>query len=288
MSGYFTIMGCLDWVFEYISPYIPQTKQTIELTCGRGELIWHRPKCGIEIMNDKDEHLIRLHRIVASMSDEDVIKFSRSYNFILDKDTYDKFRQMNTKILSDFDFLYNYLYLFYGGKSGDEVFKDVFLPTLQGKTFSTVISRIRESAYRLRDVEFVNMDAIEVFDKYNSTDSFFFIDPPYPSRERYYRIHDLDWSVLCSRLINTQAKWMVVCDITLSPRVGTTIRNKDRVKYILNSHNSLIQLLAEFNHMIFTENFKMGFKNLNFDNRKKVYAVISNLDIEMPKQLGLF
>ncbi len=288
MSGYFSIMGGLDWMADSFMGNIPPAQKIVEVTCGRGELIWHNSKQPFEVMNDKDENIIRLHRIVANLQDSDLNELQRRFNFILDKEEYDVKRKKIVTDLDDLEFLYLYLYLSVGGKHGDEIFKDVFMPTMQGKSFSSSLMRVKQCSYRLRNVQFECSDAVETIRKHDAHDTFFFIDPPYPSRERYYRVHDLDWEKLRKRLDNCVGKWLMVCDISLSPRVGTAIRNKNQIKYIIDSHNSLIRLLADHEHFVRIEDFKMGFSNLDFGDRKKLYAVISNYPLIKPyKQINL-
>ena len=288
MSGYFSIMGGLDWVMDSVMQNLPPCSKTVEVTCGRGELIWHNSKQEVEAMNDKDENLIRLHRVVAGMRDVDFNEMQRRFDFMLNEEEYDLKRKSNATDWDDLGFLYLYLYLAAGGKHGDEIFKDVFNPMMEGQSFASSLSRVKQCSFRIKDVVFENMDATQVIDKYDDHDTFFFIDPPYPSRERYYRVHDLDWEELRRKLNNCLGKWMLVCDVTLSPRVGTAIRNKDKLKYIVDRHNSLIRLLSDHDHLILQDDFKMGFSNLDFKDRKKLYALIANYDLKKkPKQMEI-
>jgi len=288
MSGYFSIMGGLDWMADSFMGNLPPSRKTVEVTCGRGELIWHNYKQPVEVMNDKDENLIRMHRVVAGMRDKEFNDMQRRFNFMLDEDEYDLKRKSDAADVDDLEFLYLYLYLAAGGKHGDEIFKDVFMPSMQGKSFANSLSRAKQCSYRLREVQFENSDAVEVIERHDAHDTFFFIDPPYPSRERYYRVHDLDWEEMRKALDNCMGKWLMVCDISLSPRVGTVIRNKDRIRYVIDSHNSLIRLLSDHDHFVRTEDFKMGFSNLDFGDRKKLYAVIANYPlVKAPKQTML-
>lgn len=294
MDGYFSIMGNLDWLSDPIRKHISKTATTrVEITCGRGELVWMTPPVESEVLNDKDTNLMRLHSTVQRYDWSDpnlIIRTHPDYNFILDKDQYDYFRGLTPAEISDFHdlhFLYVYLYLMRGGKHGDEIFKDVFHPSMQGKNFSGIIKRVARCSQRLKNVKLDNLDAVEAIGKYDSKDTFFFIDPPYPSRERYYRVHDLQWGDLVQKLRQVQGKWMLICEISLSPRVGTAIRNKERIRYIIESHNALMQLLCDYPHHIYTENFRAGWDNLSFTNRKKMYAMITNYELP-PQERQLF
>jgi len=288
MSGYFSIMGGLRWIESHIKTNAPNLTRMVEVTGGRGELVWMTQKYPYEVINDKDENLIRLHRITANLTDSMLTTLGKKYDFVLDGQVYQDMRKENVSALDDIDFLYTYLYLMQGGKHGDEIFKDVFMPTLQGTSWRHKLPLLKLTAMRLKDVTFENLDAIQVLEKYDSRDTFFFLDPPYPSRDRYYRIHDLDWVELRRTLKQISGSWMMICDISLSPRVGTAIRNAEKLRYIVESHNELMQLLGEYPHRIYSEPFRMGFSNLDFKERKKMYAMVANYPLaDEPRQLSL-
>jgi len=119
---------------------------------------------------------------------------------------------------------------------------------------------------------------LEFIEQHSSEDTFLFLDPPYPSRERYYTVHDLDWEKMYELLKISKSKWMMVFDPTLSPRVGTAITNKIEVAYIRKCSEFAYKLSNEFNSKIFTSPYKMNsvFKKTNFGNRQKEYHVVMN------------
>jgi len=285
--GYFSIMGGLDWIMPFVKMNLPVHQKRVELTCGRGELIWHTWPAQDEILNDKDTILIRLHQTIQGLSQEEV-SILRTKDWVLRKSTYDFFRK--SPLPEDrLDYVYRVLYLFRGGKRGDEIFKDVFMPTKEGEDLRTIMDRIVACQWRMRQIKFTAHDACELLETIlGEKNTFVFIDPPYPSRERYYRVHDLDWGRMANLLRDAECKWMLVSDINLSPRVGTAIRNRKRIKYIMDSHQSLLGIMRDFAYEIIRQDYRLGgmFSNLDFTGRQKEYAIVANY--ELHKQLKMF
>ncbi len=276
-SGYFSIMGNLDWIMPHIIPLLPlnYTNQC-EVTGGRGELLWHteKPK-GFEYFNDKDSEIIRNHITVQNMSSDEMYHFENDFNWTLTKEQFDKLKKYKSD--NDLEFLYQYLYILGGGKRHSEIWKDTFMINKENKKINP-IGRIKNIKERISNIQFSNLDALEFLKQHNSEDNFLFLDPPYPSRERYYTIHDLNWEDLYNELKITKSKWMMVFDPTLSPRVGTVIKQKDQVNYIMKCSEFAYKISNEFNTQIFTQAFKMNsvFKKTNFGERTKEYHVVMN------------
>jgi len=109
-SGYFSIMGNLDWIIPNIIPLLPKNYiNQCEVTGGRGELLWHteKPK-GFEYFNDKDSEIIRNHITVQNMTIDDMFHFENDFNWILTKEQFDKLKKYKSD--NDLEFLYQYLY----------------------------------------------------------------------------------------------------------------------------------------------------------------------------------
>lgn len=206
-SGYTSIMGSLDRVMPKILEYIPQHKNRVELFCGRGELVWHLdPPEGFEVLNDKDPDVIKMHHIVQNLSDEGIQRLER-FKWEADAETFYKLRDEEPD--DDLRWLYRRLYLARWGRKHAPVGKDSFRPSYQGEMME-VGEKLRKSQDRLRGVKLSNMDYKQAVVKYDSKDTFFFCDPPYPGRERYYAIADVDWEEFFKVLSCMKGKWMLV------------------------------------------------------------------------------
>ena len=246
-----------------------------EVTGGRGELLWHTPPTEHEFFNDKDSDIIRVHKTVQDMTPEMIDIFENEFDWTLTKERFDGIKK--TKYFDDVDFVFQYLYLLSGGKRHSEVWKDTFMINKEGHKINPA-NRIRNIKDRIQNINFTNIDALEFIEQHSSEDTFLFLDPPYPSRERYYTVHDLDWEKMYELLKISKSKWMMVFDPTLSPRVGTVITNKVEVAYIRKCSEFAYKLSNEFNSKIFTSPYKMNsvFKKTNFGNRTKEYHVVMN------------
>lgn len=280
MNGYFSIMGGLAWCSGTIMANIPQHTHRVELTCGRGELVWMlRPPCGVETLNDKDELLIRLHRIVQASAPATMDALGEK-DWTVDESKFNEFRRGGIPA-DDAEFVYRMLMLFAGGKRGDELFKDVFWKDRDGRDLSCVLNKIRYANARFRRVQFTTDDAMQCLLQHcRCPETFVFIDPPYPSRERYYRIHDFPWTAVCDTLDTATCKWMLVSDSTLSTRVGEGKRlgRADVLKYVREAHASLHRLARSYSHVCLREPYRMSqqFSRLRCGDKQKQYLVVAN------------
>ena len=284
-------MGNLDWVMPYIVRRLPLYHRSVEVCCGRGELIWATQSPDEEIMNDKDPNIIRIHTFVQKVSneDEELDYFKRHYDWILTKKTFD-FLKKGFVEKDDFDFAYRYLYMQRGGKNANSVYKDYFLLNLEGDSAINIAERIRHVKDRIRNVKFTNLDAIDCIQKFDSPETFFFIDPPYPSRERYYTVCNLDWNKFYEVLKSCQAKWMMVYD----PHIENRIKHleKKRRAYATECQRIALKILEENNHVMLEQAFKMKYlwkNSVGSVNDTKKYYIVCNykiLDLS-PKMVDL-
>lgn len=293
MNGYFSIMGGLQWCSAAIMRNVPEHHSRVELTCGRGEVIWMlRPPAGREILNDKDDLIIRMHSIVKGYNPK-LRSLLESKEWKVNASQFYRFREAGP-LGDDADFLHAMIMLFAGGKRGDEVFKDVFWIDREGRDLRPVLDRIRYAAHRMRRVELTCEDALSALNRHvKDPDTFVFIDPPYPSRERYYRVHDFPWAAICTALATACCKWMLVSDINLSTRVGEGKRlgKASVLSYIRGAHSSLVNLSESFPSIRIKEPYRLcqQFKNrLQFNGKQKEYVIVANYPLQpVPKQATL-
>jgi len=188
-SGYFRIMGNLDRFKDFLLNNMPAHDIYVELFCGKGELIWHKSPSVKEYLNDIDPEIISMHKAVKSLTDEefDVIKkkdwrYSKTLFETLWKDYF------SGKLTSKVDKLYANVYLrnckMLDGRWGGD-FTPPFLEFYEGRQYD--VSRILKARDRFRSVEFTNEDYASAVAKFDSKETFFLLDPPYPIQHDHPR-----------------------------------------------------------------------------------------------------
>lgn len=265
MSAYFSIMGNLDWVMPNVLERLPKFINSIETCFGRGELVWHtNPPSGREIKNDKDPDIIRIHSWVKNATVEDLNALSE-YDWTYTKARFDEIRKWENP-LNDLDFIYRYIYMAESGRNDSYVVESSFFPLCEGEIYD--MERIKQAKRRFKNVEFTNIDATDLVKKYDREDTFFFIDPPYPSRERYYPVHDLDWAKFYEALRGCKGKWMMCYD----PRLST---HDKEIDYALKCKEVAEKIIEENPHYVCKQKYSMShmFKKTNYPEFKTYYLV---------------
>lgn len=270
---YFSIMGNLDWVFKTIigKRLLPAYDSTLEACCGAGELIWHtQPPTHKEFMNDFDQNVVRIHSITQKLTNQQITKL-KEYNWVADQKHFDyvlkEFVPQN-----DIDFLYRRLYLHALKEPHDDVEHAKFLSKYQDEE-KTSVQRLEQARNRLRNIQLLNMDAIDAIKTVEEEKNMFvFIDPPYPSKDDYYLCSCLDWNKLYETLSNTHLKWMLVSSMNYTKNglenMKTTMDNW------IYARRTMEKLIANFNSIKVTEKVKLHtlFKNSNYPE-KEFYIV---------------
>jgi len=276
-ARYFSIMGNLDWVFKRIENHrlLPVYDSSVEVCCGAGELIWNtKPPKGKEIMNDIDSDIIRMHTIVKNLTEKQLRKLSGKYSWKLDKDHFEFLRD-NYEPKNDLDFLYRRLYLYSARKRASDVDHDYFLLNFQGMTKNPT-KRLWDAHLRLQNVTLINDDALNTIKLLEDEPVFFFLDPPYPAKDRYYSQCSLDWNKLYKIVSNLEQKWMLVSSYKHTQDNLNEL--KMSVDGFIHAKRSMKKFIDNFNFIKVTERacFAGLFKKCNFPDKE--YFIVWNYD----------
>lgn len=178
----------VEIINENIKPYIDDKKIIIEPFCGSSSISYYislqQPNKYKYILNDLDKKLIELYKI---MKDEDKFKkFIDDINKIcfinnefIDKETY------NNLIKKDD------LYAWYISRKYYHFRQGLYPPDDRGKRILLDYDKIKETPIlnflRTEDIEFKNMEGIDIYEEYkNNEEVFFIMDPPYMMACNYF------------------------------------------------------------------------------------------------------
>lgn len=155
---------------------IPDHKVYVEPFAGSAAVLFEKDRADKEAINDLDPDISAALKTMASMSDGDVQSFlKRDW-----KASPEKYARLFESSPSDAkDGLYRFLYLAkasFGGLRG----KGNYDKSLTGKDMGAFFERrLPPAVERLRGVNVYSDDYAEVVKKYDSPDTFLFLDPPY-------------------------------------------------------------------------------------------------------------
>ena len=192
---------------EWISSYIPNNIKTyVEVFGGAywtylNSDIYSRPALENIIYNDYNRYMVNLFECCRTPQE--------FYEHMLDvksqiEELYDEFKKeifvtqdISQITLGDFDFAMKYAYIITQGWSGHNPEKQKFID-LRGKyesLFEAFRKRLRKPSY-IRKLKMIdvceNLNYSDVIEKYDSSTTFFYCDPPYWQREDFYSLHEFD------------------------------------------------------------------------------------------------
>jgi len=163
-------------LFKKIIKFIPEHKRYVEAFCGGAQVLFHKKPSGEEIINDINPDLIFAYRFIKNMSDDDY-KWLKEQNWVITRKRARKV--FESKPRTPRERFYKFAYLnkaTYWGRS------DVWESTRNKDEGLEIklIERLPEIKERLKNVKILNKDWKEVINEYDSKDTLFYLDPPYP------------------------------------------------------------------------------------------------------------
>jgi len=220
----FAYMGGKKVHSKWISPWIPSDFKTyVEVFGGAMWMYWMSNKVPVEtnVYNDFNRHLSNIFHC-ASSDPHHFREVLESYvgdignDELFEEYKTDVFDVFDTEfIVPDFPLAAKYILLqtqtFAGNTNLTKDSKIYKSPDPKHK-FVTYTEKFSQSNYlkKLERLSVENMDCRELIKKYDSEDTFFYIDPPYYNMESYYTSHAFghdDHIELLELLKTTKGKW---------------------------------------------------------------------------------
>lgn len=178
--------GNLDRFASKILPLFPKHTTYVECFCGRGEMIWHKEASEKEVLSDLDEAKIFCLDTARKLSADDL----KGFEWTLKKthwDTLAKMTDAEVKKKGDAFRFYRWIYLLSASRLGTR-FSGGMRTTSEGRTID--YARRLKAAQRLKDVTIEQNDYKAAIKKYDSENTLFFVDPPYPDKQNDYYTFD--------------------------------------------------------------------------------------------------
>ena len=203
-----------------IIPLIPQHTTYVEPFCGGATILFKKPWPKVtntqdyrEVINDKDENLINFFKILQSNGKElceylELCPYSEQLN--------KEFKSKNFHKMSNLEraaaYWYNTQTSF--AKKMDSGFGRSMFGANQATIYRKKVVSLHEYINRIMQVVIMNTSAIEVIKKWDSPQSFFYCDPPYPetNQEGYeHKFDSKEFQELVDTLENCQGSFILSC-----------------------------------------------------------------------------
>lgn len=183
---------------EIVNNYFPKDYQNmiyVEPFIGGGSIFFYKEPSDKEIINDKDSKLIQMYKGFKKYDGE---KISKDINGKYNKEKFNKILNSNPKSQYD-NFIKNLI-----------LYKTSFFG--KGLGFGKrpyIKSNMKGYKDRLKDVEILNQDYKDIIKKYDSPNTFFYLDPPYENSKGLYDYFHLHIKDIFDVLKNIKGKFLI-------------------------------------------------------------------------------
>jgi len=188
---------------------IPKHTCYVEPFCGGAWVYFTKEPSRLEVLNDRDGELANFWNVVRHHLPE----FLRYLEFsLVSREQFKKESKQNPEYLTDVQRAVRYYRLQrmgYGGKTVNRTFgTSVTRPN--SLNLETVEDKLKVTHKRLARTTIENLDACECITRYDSKESFFYIDPPYWNADFYaVSFKDEDFKRLAQTLRSIEGKFIL-------------------------------------------------------------------------------
>lgn len=277
--SYYTFIKYVGGKFKMLDkllPLFPLHKNYTEPFCGSCVVLLNKPKSQLECVNDKNKDIWNLFNVVKNRCEEfkEAFKYSLNsrYQFYL-------YREQNPEELDELQRAVRFYYIIkncYAGKLLSPSFT-AQVTSPEGINYDKLFDVIDRVYDRIKKVRIENLEYDECIKRYDSNETFFFIDPPYygenhskgVNHQYIYNFEKKDFSKLNDVLHTIKGNFLM------------TINNHEYIRDMYKDFNqSILNTIYSMRSMSLSNGTSKS-KNMNVDQ-----LIISNYDIK-PKRWKL-
>jgi len=178
-------IGGKYYLAGWLSEMIPSHVLYCEPFCGAGHLLFSKTPSPVEIINDIDNYLVNFFMVIKDHEKRqklieilEYLPYSRS----LWQEIRKNWKQGNLP-QDEIERASQWFFLNRSTFAGDQKRGGFALPSVTGRnpaqSFRTAINAFEDIARRLRNVTVENLTYQECIERYDSPETFFYVDPPY-------------------------------------------------------------------------------------------------------------
>jgi len=195
MMSAFPYIGGKTRLAEWVIDHLPPHTTYVEPFGGSASVLLNKPRSTVEIFNDKDSDVVTFFR-VARERPEELAEWCRFVPF--SEQLHDKWADeffSGERPNDDVEHAGKWLFLRYSQYAGKVSRKSGFKResprdekgSRNARNWLNAPERIEQVADRFRGVSVVHEDYLTVFERYDSPETVFYVDPPYYQKEDLYR-----------------------------------------------------------------------------------------------------
>jgi len=166
--------GGKSYLASRIAGMIPEHKVYVEPFAGGAAVYFRKEPSEKEVLSDKDTEIAFAFRFLRGMTPEQFGRLKK-FNWKITRVTFDRVKAMKPK--DDVERFYKFYYL----KKGSVASGGNNISPIRQDT-SIDIGKLVKVHNRLHQTNVKGIDALILISKYDSPNTFFYLDPPYPDR----------------------------------------------------------------------------------------------------------
>lgn len=192
-------------------PLIPTHTCYAEVFAGAAWLLFSKDPSKVEVINDINGDLITLYRVIQNHLEEFVRYFKWA---LVSRDEFARLKRVDESTLTDIQRAARFYYLLrnaFGAKATQQTF-GIAKTGKPRFNLLRIEEELTEAHLRLSRVYIENLPYHELIKRYDSADTFLYVDPPYWNCEDDYgkNLFDKnDFTTLRDTLNNCSGKWLV-------------------------------------------------------------------------------
>jgi DNA adenine methylase len=188
---------------------IPSHTTYVEPFCGGAWVYFTKKPSRVEILNDRDGELVSFWNVIRHHLPE----FLRCLDFsLVSREQFKKESRQDPELLTDVQRAVRYYRLQrmgYGGKTVNRSF-GTSIASPNSLNLHTVEDKLKETHKRMARTTIENLDACDCITRYDSKESFFYIDPPYWNADFYaVSFKEQDFDRLAQTLRSLKGKFIL-------------------------------------------------------------------------------
>lgn len=188
--------GAKNRIADWIISYMPKHDVYLELFSGSAAVLLNKTRCHIETLNDIDGDIVNFFRVLRDYPDEfrrsiDLTPFARDEYKYAFEETFDPVERAR-----------RYCVKCWQGFGNSQLYQNGFKSGQQRKspnparTWAELPAVMEEVSERLKGVQIENLSAIEILQRYDTSDVFIYADPPYlpDTRKSHLYKHEMSYA----------------------------------------------------------------------------------------------
>lgn len=216
LNSPFKWVGGKSRLRRQIIELLPQHSCYVEPFAGAAWVLFGKPASDVEVLNDIDQDLITLFRVVKEKPAELIASFEWE---LVSRAEFDRLASLNTSELSDVQRAHRFYYLIMAGWGGELNYPRFQTSITDGGhgnrligALKTLHQRLEPIHHRLSTVIIENLDWQACIDRYDRPGTIMYLDPPYPGNKCNYAHNMRDLAahhLLAERLASTKCQWIL-------------------------------------------------------------------------------